>query len=194
MNKGKGIYDVLKDPYGTIKEAFKLIPSKLSNLSKKTMEVNGNNFIIGAYICRTPLNKILISIANAITDNEFNELVKSSGYDKLFHLSLVVILDNQKKITIEKNEVVTIKNYNNNDVSKLTETMIIQKIASHRITLNNLINNTLKYMGDSKFYDYDAWHNNCQVFIKSILISNDLFNESYNKFLFQDLNISRLSI
>ena len=52
--------------------------------------------------------------------------------------------------------------------------------------LTTFINNTIKYMGDNKFYSYSSFSNNCQNFCDSLLSANHINSPEARKFLFQD--------
>ena len=55
------------------------------------------------------------------------------------------------------------------------------------ITLNDLISRGKETMRDNYFFNYDAFKNNCQTFIKNLLIGVDLYNQDIDDFLCQDL-------
>ena len=47
---------------------------------------------------------------------------------------------------------------------------VIDINLNNNLTLDILLNNTLKLMGKENFYRYSAYNNNCQTFISNILI------------------------
>jgi hypothetical protein len=55
------------------------------------------------------------------------------------------------------------------------------------LTVYELLTNTLNRIGESRFFLYDGLNNNCQIFIKDILESNNMYSPKINEFLFQDL-------
>lgn len=180
---GGGFFDFIKNPIGTIKEAFRSIPSKLNNISTQTLEKFGNNIIKSMEIARTPLNNILEGALNTLSLGKFNELKKKYGYDKMFHLSLIV--DVGEKVIIEKNEVVNIEPLSQSKtLNKNSE--FLQVPINKNITLNELIEKTRQYMGNTKFYDYSAFENNCQNFIISVLESNAILTNKEKDFILQD--------
>lgn len=92
------------------------------------------------------------------------------------------------KIIIEKNEVVTIEPLSQSaSIKPTTEFFTVPSHLLQNITLDILINNTKKYMGDKRFYDYEAFTNNCQMFIESILKANNLYTEQAGDFLMQKI-------
>lgn len=167
--KGSGLIDTIKNKF--------IIQKKYNNVSTKTLKQYGNNKIISLKIVRTPIQKMLKTILNLISFNSFNT------FDELYHLALIATIENNKDVIIEKNAVVNINlKYQITEKSEVLEVPYTQNL-----TLNELLTNTLNKIGDDKFFKYDGLNNNCQVFIKNILESNNLYSESINDFLFQDL-------
>jgi len=183
---GAGFMDFIKDPIGHIKEAFAGIPTKLNNVSTKTLNEFGNMPINALQIARTPLNNVLEGAINALSLGKFSELKNKYGFDKLYHLSLIATLSNNK-IIIEKNEVITIEPLSQSSSIKANTEYFNVPLNNPNLNLNTLIDNTLKYMGNSKFYDYDSFNNNCQSFIDSILKANNLYNDNAGTFLMQNV-------
>lgn len=187
VKKGKGILDVIKNPIATVKEAFRGNPSKYNYATKETLTEFGKNKIVSMKVARTPLNKLLTNIVDAISNNKFSELVKKYGIDDLFHLSLVVTLDNGQDIIIEKNEVINVnKLENSHTLNDKTEYLTVPIDPSKQITLNTLMKNTRLFMGDD-YLGYEGMRNNCQNFIISILKSNHLLNKKISEFTYQNV-------
>jgi hypothetical protein len=184
-----GWMDVLRDPIGTIKESLQSIPTKLNNISTRTMQEFGKSPIMSISIIRTPLSSVWTNAMNTLSMGKFNELQRRMGYDKLFHLSLIVVTEG-RKLLVEKNEVINIAPFKMGDVKPETEYMAVPIIAG--LTLIQIMDNTLKRMGNDKFYDYDALGNgqtanNCQNFILHILQSNNLLTPQAHRFIYQDM-------
>lgn len=181
---GGSFWDVVKNPISTIKEAFRGAPSKYSYGSQETLNKYGASKITGGFMARTPLNKVLTGAINALSFGKFDELVrKYGGFDKLFHVAIILNLDSGHKIIVEKNEVINIAPYKGSP-SK-TE---FHNITLPRETLNDFIEKGRKYMGDDKWFSYNALNNNCQVFLSSLLTANNSYTEASKKFLFQDFS------
>lgn len=184
---GAGFMDFLKDPISHIKEAFSGIPTKLNNISTDTMKKYGDQRIASISIVRTPLNKKLEGAINALSMGKFNEAKKQEDIDKLYHLSLLITTVDGVKIVVEKNETVNIeplesnKSFNGN-----SEFMNIP--LNKELNLKTLIDKTISKIGDSLFYSYDSFTNNCQNFIKYVLESNNLLTDKEDKFIFQDVS------
>jgi hypothetical protein len=157
---------------------------KLPPYVRKIVEKEGNELVKKIYVCRKPLNKALIAFGNIITLGNLKKAQQKYSYDDLFHLFSVVVLANGNEYLLEKNEVINMKSF---AVSKITsDTEFIEINVGHNLTLNELFKNTENYMG-GKYLVYDAITNNCQVFISSILKSNNLNDSEINNFIMQDI-------
>ena len=55
-------------------------------------------------------------------------------------------------------------------------------------TLNEMLKKTNELMGDSKYFLFSPMDNNCQVYIKNILTAMDLYTETVDKFVFQNVD------
>jgi hypothetical protein len=186
--EGDGIFSDLYN-YGIKKFVPKVISAVVSandfnNVSSNTLENYGSYTIQGMQIYRTPISNILNSAMNLISFGKWNELRKKYGYDKLFHTALVCDIGG-KNIIVEKNEVVNISS--SYKTSKETQTYHIN-MQGKVFTLNDMVQGCKSRMGDKQFFDYDAFTNNCQVFIKNMLQTVSLYDAGVDRFLFQDLS------
>jgi NACalpha-BTF3-like transcription factor len=184
---GGGLFDVLKNPWGTLKEAFSGVPTKLNNTAQRTLQQYGKEPIKIMTVARTPLNNMLENTINVMSLGAFKKYKNESGFDKLYHVSLIATLQSNERIIIEKNEVVTIENVNQSaSLKPSTEYLPLINSSYNNLNLDTFINNGIKFMGDSKFYDYESFSNNCQIFVSSLLQANNMYNESAKNFLMQD--------
>ena len=185
---GEGVFSDLFN-YGIKKFAPKVVSAivksnDFNNVSSNTLENYGSYTIQGMQIYRTPISNILNNMMNLISLGKWNELRKKYGYDKLFHTALVCDIGG-KNIIVEKNEVVNISS--SYKTSKDTQTYHIN-MQGKVFTLNDMVQGCKARMGDDKFFDYDAFTNNCQVFIKNMLQTVSLYDAGVDRFLFQDLS------
>ena len=104
--------------------------------------------------------------------------------DKMYHLRLLVSFDDGAVI-IEKNEVIIISD--NTKQNAATERLDID-MNGLIITLEELTEKTRLKVGDSLYYRYDAFKNNCQFFIRYLLESVNLYSKQASDFLFQDVS------
>jgi hypothetical protein len=117
----------------------------------------------------------------------YEQSKKELSYDKMFHLGLFAMVGNEigqfYSVVIEKNEVIHIEkaNFNLNGEKDVISVSINPNI---RITLNDFLNNCQQFMG-AKYFMYDAFTNNCQMYIKSLIESNNLSTPQLIKFIYQ---------
>ena len=142
-----------------------------TNSVKQLLNLYGNERIIKIQIQRKPIN----SIFNKILDS-----IHKSEYDKYFHLSLLCYIKDGF-ILIEKNE----------NINMLYNPIIDGQIYSigylqNNLSINQMLNNTIKNIGVHNYYQYQALNNNCQDFLINILRSNNLLRDS-ESFIKQDV-------
>jgi hypothetical protein len=81
----------------------------------------------------------------------------------------------------------------NNSVN-ICETFIINKLYDFKIipldkkkpTLNTLLKETKNRIGNHAFFNWNICKNNCQEFIKEILVTLNKYNDDYKEFIFRD--------
>ena len=153
---------------------------------REFIEQHKNCLIKSAYARRFPIYAVLEKVLNFISANRFGEIKRSLGYDDMFHLSLVVGVecpDGRKfGIMIEKNEVINITTDYKDDGPK-TQTLPIP--VPRAIPFGVFMKNGAESVGPS-FYQYDAFNNNCQIFVRNLLQANGLLNPQANAFIMQD--------
>ena len=184
LKKGDGIYDSLKSAYNTTKDVVKKIYSGDTGMPpniKKILEKYGNQYIKDIKIVRNPVSSAIINALNVASMGAFKKNLNDSPYDKLFHLKLILELQNGIKISFEKVERVSLT-INPKPVKGEEE---INVPVNKMITLNEMYNNTFQRMGNL-FYPYSAKNNNCQNFALNILEANNLAGEREKNFVKQD--------
>jgi hypothetical protein len=178
---GEGLFDFFK------KQINSIIEPRLdfSDSAKKILNKYGNLPIQSLVIYRTPIKSIGDYALNLISLGKWGELKKKYSFDSLFHLALIARVNN-KNIIIEKNATPNISlDYETNS---LTETKDVPLKGLTTITINDMINKTLKSISKQDFFIYDPWSLNCQVFIKNLLTSVNLYDDDINSFVFQDIS------
>jgi hypothetical protein len=91
--------------------------------------------------------------------------VKEFGIDKLFHLGILV----NDKYLLQKNEVLS---FTTGRPDK--DAQIIPINFGGDFTISEMVENARKKQGDSKFFIYDPFNANCQMFVKAVLTSNGI--------------------
>jgi hypothetical protein len=181
--EGAGFFDFFKKPIESVKSFFS--PRKgYNNTTTKNLNDYGNLPVLRLTIARTPILNVLDKAVNLISFGKWNQLKKEYAFDKLFHLQLIANLGN-RNLVIEKNEVINVNTEYKNTNS--TETMDVS-LNGKNFNVNEMLEKTRQRVGDKLFFDYDAFTNNCQVFVKECLISENLYGQREENFLFQDVS------
>jgi len=184
--KGGSILDVIKNPIKTFKQIVSGIDD-FNYLSKETLEKHGNKKIISMNIARTPLNKVINGVLNDLSLGRFNELTKKEGYEKLYHLSLILGLDDDTEIIYEKNETVDIQPLEKS--SSLNNTTQYLTVESVYKTLSEFVNDALNFIGRKEYFVYRGFSLNCQHFILNSLKANNVpLSKDTEDFIYQDFS------
>lgn len=151
-------------------------PPKVRDIIDKV----GNKTIKSITIKRTPVDGLLTGALSVFSLGKFGKRLEKN-FDELFHLFIDITLDDNSRVSLEKNEVINM-DINSKNRPK-TESKIVYNVP--QITINELLNNTQQYM-DNRYFIYDAKNNNCQDFIMSVFKSNNIGNEEDYNFIKQD--------
>jgi hypothetical protein len=185
--QGAGIFDFVKEKIQKVKNYFSPRLDSYNNATTKYIQMYGDIPIMDIFIYRTPLDSLLNKAINVLSLGQWSNLQSKYGFDKFYHLALVLRLQNNKNIIVEKLDVVSVSDsYKTN--SK-TENMKVEEYQPTTLTLNDLLNNARSGLNDDKlFFGYDPLHNNCQYFIKYLLEYSGLYSQQAQQFLFQDIS------
>ena len=143
---------------------------------RENLKIYGNNKILYMYIIRTPINSILKTIV---------DIFANKTYDTLYHLYMIVKLDNNKFYIIEKNEVVVFREVKGIDINEETEYREL-KIDYLNITVNSMFMKSEGAIGKNRFWVYSATKANCQDFIYNLLVNSEIGNKDIYNFVKQD--------
>jgi len=147
-----------------------------------------NNKIKKITIYRKPIDTIIKQSLNVLSLGRFLKNLKNSPYDEIYHLYMVIFLDDNINLLLEKNERINLVKINTMEVINLNYNKNVQNMEveiNNEILFIDLLNKTYKNMGVS-YFKYSSNQYNCQNFIYNILNSNDLLNEKLEKFIYQD--------
>lgn len=156
-----------------IRQAGKLQPS-----ARKLLESVGNEEIKSIQIVRTPLSSFTKGFLNTISLGQFDKISKKY-YDEMFHLSLWI----NGQYNLEKNEVVY---FNTKNPEKSNSQVRDVKNIPTGLTIQQLIDNTIKRMTPENFSNYDAEKLNCQNFLINIFDANNIGDKEDKDFIYQD--------
>ena len=126
----------------------------------------GDCKISNAYLVLTPISPFHIYIASMISFTNCRPII-----DRVKHVKLLVELtmdnsNNRKKfIVIDKASYIDIlTDFQMDDTSEIYNITIPREI-----TLNSLLEKTRHRIGDSKFFNWHFYRNNCQYFIRQLM-------------------------
>lgn len=169
---GKGIID-------SIKNTLFFPPNKLPGNAQKAYDRFKGATVKGIMINRTPINGMVDKFINLVSLGGFNKAKKQLGYDSMFHLSMV-LTTNQGKIGVEKNERINIQAGGTGGGQSID----IQYDTGD--TFGSFLEKARRKMGDHRFFQYNAFANNCQDFILGLLSANGVLSPEAREFIKQD--------
>jgi site-specific DNA-cytosine methylase len=156
-------------------------PPKARHLLAKYAKAEVDNVIIR----REPIVGLINTALNFISLGKWNEVRDKLNYDKLFHLSMVVQLRNPNGyLLVEKNEVINIT-----DKFKMNSDRMEYMVIPVPIGVNfwTFMTKAQQLKGDD-FFKYDAFTNNCQMFIDGILNANGINSPEAQAFIMQNVD------
>lgn len=152
-------------------------PPQLRNVMDKFNGVN----IKQVFVCRTPLQNHIRTLLGLITSGQSEQAKKDLNYDFIFHLFMVIQLENDTFIRVDKNEVVHVR------VGQGLEGQ--SKPAGKPnppADLRNFFFRGQKLVGPNAYWIYSAHSTNCQRFVLDTLMANNMLNPGLEEFIKQD--------
>lgn len=167
---------------GQLKQYSEALLKGSNNYTSKVIDIikeNGDNMITKMILKRRPISDIFEKALNYSTFGAFD---KANPYDKLFHLAVVLELDNGRSYTLEKNATISLGDVVN---KPNTEYKDVNYPTENIISLNTLLERTRKRMGQ-KYFLYSAKNNNCQQFLMNVFDANNIGGAEEREFIKQD--------
>lgn len=155
--------------------------------ARETLAQFGDGQVKSLLVRREPLASFINTALNFISKGRWGEIKSQLPYDKLYHLSMVatVVMPDGREvpIVIEKNEVINIStDYKSNGKMEFVNIPV-----SQQLTLQEMMDRA-QQMGGSEYFKYDAFTNNCQMFIIGILNASGLNSTPVQTFVLQDVD------
>lgn len=188
-----------RGPGGTAAQAANAVASFTSGATNKGIPPNvadllrqvGDERITSLYAARAPVAGALEGALSLLSAGTWSGAKSAGGFDKIYHLRLII----NGKYTLEKVERVSFTR----GVGEKSETFKIaldtrvyndaSKTAYRTVPLNVSIaefyRNGAAAMGE-RFYTYDAFTNNCQAFVATLLSANGLLTPEARAWIVQD--------
>ena len=158
-----------------------------SNKIKKILKKYGDKKIRAIRIGRRPINTLVEKAFNIITLGKWDKLKDQYYYDKLFHLFLILTMDDGTVISFEKNSIVTLSE-NDSRCSMPNVECIELEYPTDSITLDELVKKPLDRIGKEKYFIYNPFSQNCQIFISEVLKTFNLYSPKVKEFVYQNIS------
>ena len=170
------------------KTGGRIIGAKLdfSNKITNILEKYGNMKIRSIRIGRRPINNLVEKAFNIISLGKWSKLKDKYYFDRLFHLFLILTLEDGTVISFEKNSIVTMTE-NDERCSMKDVDCIELEYPADSITLNELVKKPLDRIGKEKYFIYQPFDQNCQIFIRDVLETFNLYSKKAEEFIYQDI-------
>ena len=171
------------------KSGGKLFGAKLdfSNKIKKILKKYGDKKIRAIRIGRRPINKLVEKAFQIITLGKWDKLKNQYYFDRLFHLFLVLTMEDGTVISFEKNSIVTLSENDSRCSMKDVECIELEYPADS-LTLDELVKKPLARIGKEKYFIYNPFSQNCQIFISEVLKTFNLYSPKAKEFVYQDIS------
>ena len=157
-----------------------------SNKINKILKKYGDEPIRALRVGRRPINSMVEKAFNIISIGKWDQYRKQYYYDTLFHLFIIITLNDGTKLALEKNSIV---NMNVAD-SRCSESGVDceeLEYPANSLTVKELVMKPLERMGKEKYFIYHPFEKNCQIFVRGILETFGLYNKKVHDFVYQDL-------
>lgn len=149
----------------------------------------GNIPVEAISVRRDPIQSMLHKALNLVTLGSWDRVRKQHAYDTLYHIGIEITLTEngaQRRYVLEKNAVINLAPAN--AYTKDTETIPCPLPSDRRLTISEMLQKTKERMGETKFFTYDAFENNCSIFIENVLKANNLYSPEIGAFIEEPLD------
>jgi hypothetical protein len=159
---------------------------ELSNNIKKILRKYGKESIVAIRVGRRPINSKVETAFNLISRGKWEKNRAKYFYDVLFHLFIIITLEDGTKISLEKNSIPTMT-VNDSRCSEQSVQCKELNYTKNSITLEELVVNPLKRIGKKNYFEYTPFNNNCQKFVGEVLSTFNLYSPEVKEFVYQDI-------
>jgi hypothetical protein len=173
----------LINPLNTMETAIELAFKKYDKKTASFLKKHGSADIETLVVRRAPVQEWINYTLNAISLGKWNRSRAQFDYDKMFHVSLIV--NGQYAIQRVGRVSIAMKDpdrpgseFRNVPLSPYGESL----------TMNQMLQTTLRRVGEDTFFKYDSFRNNCQNFVYNLLVANNLMTPELQSFILQPLD------
>ena len=165
-----------------------------SKKCQKLLDFYGEYEIKKIYLVREPFSPLITFLLNVITFYKYNKLITESQDNFPYHSSIIFEIELQNKmkklLLLEKNNSINLRE---NFLINNSQQIKTLPLKNKKYTINSILNTTQKRLGNKKFFNWHVYKNNCQEFIKEILVTINKFSK-YNKNYILSNNILKFLI
>jgi hypothetical protein len=196
--KGSGwLGDIFAKVKKTVSNAIGAVTSRVNAVSKgirnnyppaarDTIARFGSGTITHLRLRREPIRSMLNKAFDIITMGQWNPARRDLAFDTLYHLSLIATVrmpdGSEHNILMEKNEVINISP----DYKSTSGMNYFDIDVPCCVNLSQFLQNA-EAKGGADYFKYDAFTNNCQMFINLLLDANGLNTPEARQFVLQDV-------
>jgi hypothetical protein len=144
---------------------------------------HGADRITNVKLCKEVVSKNTEFLLKALSGPQTWEAAKKKyGFDRFYHLFMIVTMEDGSQLHVEKNEVMRVS-----ESPRPCPDALDLGAPTAPITVNEMMERTRQRIGDRDFFTYDPLANNCQNFVNQLLRTMGLWNETSSSFVFQDI-------
>jgi hypothetical protein len=143
------------------------------------LKLHGNKKLRRIIVSRKPVSAKIQYIADLVTFGGWTQNMKKLNYDDIYHLFMIVELDDGTLFKLEKNSRVDITLHDN----KLGDTM--KSIDNINNTLNDMFNNAEQKYGLERIYRYNPFNTNCQMLLVDLISAINKITPELREYIMQ---------
>jgi hypothetical protein len=178
--------DAISDAIVTEKKStgsFSIENIALPSYIKDFIRHEANTRIKSVGVCRRPINKMGKFLIDIVSKGTVPKNMKKLGYDDLFHLYVVIELEDGYKYKLEKNHRIGVSKYK----PEKSDCLEPQNTLSKNITVSSLFEGARNDAnGWEKLIGYLPENRMCQTFVMNVLRGSGLATKEYSKFVQQN--------
>lgn len=182
--KLRTIYEPYLEGKGIISDIWEFIKGvrqKFPPEGRKILQDHGDKQVIQITLYRQPIARAIETLGEIISGGKWSKAKQSLQYDKMFHLGMILELQDGTIITTEKNQTPELKKRISYSKQAQFKSIPVKK----GISLNQFIANGIKTLGNN-VWTYNASTSNCQVYVRGILQGNGLLSPEIEKWVVQN--------
>jgi hypothetical protein len=150
---------------------------------RRELQLHGNHRISNIQLCKEVVSENTEFLLKALAGSKtWEDAKRKHGFDRFYHLFMIVTMENGSRLHIEKNEIMRISSQ-----PRPCPDALDLGAPTTPITVSEMLDRTKQRIGDREFFTYDPLGNNCQNFINQLLRTLGLWNQTSSSFVFQDI-------